>query len=95
MNCLCCGKKLRGIREDRDYQNWQRKYHKNCFNDRNIYYEKLALADLGTEAGIKTWCEYVLTGLKEEVEKIDKLLNYDFLKSEILIPAIQFSLEMN
>lgn len=62
-------------------------------NDRNIYYEKLALADLGTEAGIKTWCEYVLTGLKEEVEKIDKLLNYDFLKSEILIPAIQFSLE--
>ena len=38
MNCLCCGKKIRGIREDGDYQNWQRKYHKNCFNDRNIYY---------------------------------------------------------
>lgn len=62
-------------------------------NDRNVYYEKLALADLGTEVGIKAWCEYVLTGLKEEIEKVDKLLDYSFLKSEILIPAIQFSLE--
>ena len=38
MNCLCCGKKLRGIKEDVDYQNWQRKYHKNCWKDRNIWY---------------------------------------------------------
>lgn len=38
MNCLCCGKKIRGIREDVDYQNWKRKYHKNCWKDRNIYY---------------------------------------------------------
>ncbi len=38
MNCLCCEKKIRGIREDGDYLNWQRKYHKNCWKDRNIYY---------------------------------------------------------
>ena len=38
MNCLCCGKKLREIKEDEDYQSWKRKYHKNCWKDRNIYY---------------------------------------------------------
>ena len=43
--------------------------------------------------GIKAWCEYVLKGLKEEIEKIDKLLDYEFLKTEILIPSIDFSLE--
>ncbi|HRP89687.1 MAG TPA: Fic family protein [Edaphocola sp.] len=62
-------------------------------NDRNEYYEHLALADSGTDKGIKAWCQYVLKGLKEEIEKIDKLLDYDFLKSEILIPAINYSLE--
>lgn len=62
-------------------------------NDRNEYYEKLARADEGTEDGIKAWCEYVLKGLKEEIEKIDKLLDYEFLKTEILIPAIDFSVD--
>lgn len=62
-------------------------------NDRNEYYEMLGSADQGTEEGIKAWCEYVLKGLKEEIEKIDKLLDYEFLKTEILIPSIDFSLE--
>jgi Fic family protein len=34
-----------------------------------------------------------LKGLKEEIEKIDKLLDYQFLKKEILLPAIAHSLE--
>jgi len=38
MNCLCCGKKLKEIKEDLDYNNWKRKYHKNCWKDRNIYF---------------------------------------------------------
>ncbi len=38
MNCLCCGKKIRGINKDGDYQDWQRKYHTNCWENRNIYY---------------------------------------------------------
>lgn len=61
-------------------------------NDRNAYYEMLASADQGTNEGIKAWCEYVLKGLKEEIEKIDKLLDYEFLKTEILLPSIDFSL---
>lgn len=62
-------------------------------NDRNEYYEMLGSADQGTEEGIKPWCEYVLKGLKEEIEKIDKLLDYEFLKTEILMPSIDFSLD--
>ena len=61
--------------------------------DRDKYYTKLSIADSGTSEGVLDWCEYVLKGLKEEIEKIDNLLNYDYLKKEILLPAIKFSLE--
>lgn len=63
-----------------------------CSN-RNDYYSHLSKADSGTDKGILKWSEYVLRGLKEEIEKIDKLTDYDFLRKEILIPAINHSLE--
>lgn len=63
-----------------------------CSN-RNDYYNNLSQADTGIEAGILRWSEYVLKGLKEEIEKIDKLLDYEYLKKEILIPSITYSLE--
>lgn len=63
-----------------------------CSN-RNDYYTYLAKADSGTKEGILEWCEYVLRGLKDEIEKIDKLSDYEFLKKEVLIPAINHSLE--
>lgn len=63
-----------------------------CSN-RNDYYSHLAEADKGTTEGILTWSEYVLKGLKEEIEKIDKLTDYSFLRKEILLPAISHSLE--
>lgn len=62
-------------------------------NNRTEYYDKLSKADKGKEEGILEWCEYVLKGLKEEIEKVDKLMDYDYLKKEILIPAINISLE--
>lgn len=62
-------------------------------NHRNNYYKYLEKADTGEKAGILTWCEYVLHGLKEEIEKIDKLLNYDYLAKEILMPTINYSVE--
>lgn len=34
-----------------------------------------------------------MRGLKEEIEKIDKLLDYDFLAKEILVPTINLSIE--
>lgn len=39
MNCQCCGKKLRTINADLDFNNWARKYHKKCWDERNIYYD--------------------------------------------------------
>jgi Fic family protein len=63
-----------------------------CSN-RNDYYNNLSLADTGTNKGILDWSEYVLKGLKEEIEKIDKLSDYDFLRKEILLPTINHSLE--
>ena len=63
-----------------------------CSN-RNDYYENLSKADSGTSEGILQWCEYVLKGLKEEIEKIDKLSDYNYLKKEILLPTITHSLE--
>lgn len=61
-----------------------------CSN-RDNYYHYLSLADSGERDGILSWCEYVLKGLKEEIKKIDRLLDYDYLKKEILTPAIQYS----
>ena len=62
-------------------------------SDRNKYYEYLSGADAGDDEGITTWCEYVLSGLKQEIEKIDRLMEYDFLKKEIIIPAIDYANE--
>lgn len=62
-------------------------------NDRNQYYENLTFADSGSDDGILAWCTYVLQGLLIEIEKIDRLLNYNYLQKEILLPAIHISLD--
>jgi Fic family protein len=62
-------------------------------SDRNVYYELLSQADKGTDEAVLTWCRYVLRGLKAEIEKIDRLLAYDFLKAKILLPALAISFE--
>jgi len=62
-------------------------------NDRNQYYDNLAIADLWTDEWLTKWCEYVLEWLKIEIEKIDKLLDYSYLSKNILIPTIDLALE--
>ena len=62
-------------------------------NDRDKYYKFLSKADTGMEVDLLSWCEYVLEGLKNEIDKIDKLLDYNYLSKNILLPAIDFSLE--
>lgn len=59
-----------------------------CSN-RNDYYYHLSKADEGTDEGLIIWSEYMLKGLKNEIEKIDHLTDYNYLKEHILIPAIQ------
>lgn len=62
-------------------------------NDRNAYYQHSSEADGGNETGLLRWCEYVLSGLRDEIEKIDRLLDYTYLKTEILIPALRDALD--
>jgi len=63
-----------------------------CSN-RDDYYQYLSKADEGSRDGVLLWCEYVLGGLRDEIEKIDNLLDYDYLKSEILVPTINYSVD--
>ncbi|MEI7590537.1 MAG: Fic family protein [Deltaproteobacteria bacterium] len=62
-------------------------------NDRNKYYDMLAQADGCDRENVLTWCEYVITGIINEIEKIDKLLHKKFLIKKILYPAIEFAIE--
>ena len=62
-------------------------------SDRDAYYHYLALADQGTDEGLINWAEYMLRGLKGEIEKIDSLLDNAYLKSHILIPTLKHALD--
>ena len=62
-------------------------------SDRDKYYKNLARADIGDDERILNWCEYVLAGLKTEVDKVDRLTDYNYLLEKILKPTITFSLE--
>lgn len=56
--------------------------------DREKYYAMLSTADMGTKEGLEAWCIYVLGGIKDELEKVSKLTDYDYLTRHILAPTI-------
>lgn len=61
--------------------------------DRNEYYANLAHADSGEKERVLQWCLYVLAGLKNEIEKIDRLLDLKYMTEIILLPALSYALE--
>ena len=62
--------------------------------DRDKYYKYLSEADIGKKDGLNNWCTYVLEGLKSEIDKIDMLSDYHYLKNSILLPALEHSSKM-
>lgn len=62
-------------------------------NDRNAYYANLSRADTGTDEGLEAWCLYVLSGIRDELQKVDRLTRYDYLRDQILRPALALSRE--
>ena len=60
-------------------------------NDREKYYTMLGMADTGTTEGLEAWCVYVLEGIRDELEKVDRLTNYSYLTKHILSPAVSFA----
>jgi len=63
-------------------------------NDRDKYYQYLSGADTGHDEELEKWCTYVLEGLKTEIDKIDMLTDYEYLKTSILLPALEYSKTM-
>ena len=53
--------------------------------DREKYFKYLDLADSGKKENLIQWCEYVLTGLKEEMEKIYKLSNAKYFSTILFV----------
>lgn len=56
--------------------------------DRNKYYDMLALADDYKDEHILEWCEYFLSGVRDEIKKSESLADADFVNKKILLPAV-------
>jgi Fic family protein len=63
------------------------------YADREKYYQNLGLADSLKKNDTLKWAEYFLLGLKNELEKIDGLLDKDYMQKKILYPTIKFALD--
>lgn len=63
------------------------------YTDRDKYYDMLSKADSLTDDDLLFWCEYFLLGLKNEIEKIDSLLNKEYVNKEILLPTLKIARE--
>jgi len=61
------------------------------YSDRDKYYAMLGQADSLEDNDVLAWCEYFLLGIKNEVEKIDSLLDIKYVRNKILLPAIIFA----
>lgn len=62
---------------------------------RTMYYEQLAHADSGSEDGLLQWSDYFIAGLLEEINKIDRLLDQDYVRNVIILPVLKMALEAN
>lgn len=62
-------------------------------NDRDRYYSELSQADNGEDDDLLGWCDYVLTGVLEEVTKVNKLLDFKYLYDNVLYPTINLGLD--
>ncbi len=61
--------------------------------DRQRYYTLLSQADTGTDEALEAWCSYVLTGVRDEMKKIERLARFDYLQKQILLPALTFAFD--
>jgi Fic family protein len=63
-----------------------------CAN-RSRYYAALAAADSGGNDSLEAWCTYVLTGIRDELKKVDKLVVHDTLIDTVLLPTLAYARE--
>ena len=63
------------------------------YADREKYYKMLGEADSIKDKDVLQWSEYFLFGLKNELEKIDSLLDKNYVEKKILFPTIKFAID--
>lgn len=63
------------------------------YSNRKKYYDMLSYADSLQDKDILSWSEYFLSWLKNEIEKIDSLLDRDYVKEKILVPTLEYARE--
>ncbi|MCC6598873.1 MAG: Fic family protein [Alphaproteobacteria bacterium] len=63
------------------------------YTDRHKYYEMLSQADSLENSDLLAWSEYFLNGLKNQIEKINHLMNREYTRDIILLPALKYALE--
>lgn len=61
------------------------------YSDRGKYYDMLAKADSLSEEDVLSWSKYFLSGLKNEITKIDYLLDKEYVQKKIILPALNYS----
>lgn len=62
-------------------------------NDRSKYYRMLSCADTGTQEGLEAWCLYVLSGILQELKKLEHLTDHEYLLEKIFKPALSHGLQ--
>jgi Fic family protein len=63
-----------------------------CAN-RNRYCAMLGGADTGRQTALEAWCIYVLGGIRDELQKVNRLADYAHLQERVLLPAVAYALE--
>ncbi len=63
--------------------------------DRAAYMNALSIADNGDDDSLLAWCEFALHGLRTEILKVDRLLDADYLRAQVLIPTIALARQRN
>lgn len=60
-------------------------------NDRDGYYAALASADSLSNDGSVEWCTFFVRGIHEDLERLSQLQDFDFVRSQVIGPAIDRS----
>ena len=63
------------------------------YADRDRYYDMLSRADSLKAEDLLAWCEYFLSGMRNELEKIDSLLHFEYVRDELLLPMLHSAKE--
>ncbi len=63
------------------------------YADRDQYYQMLGDADSLTESSQLVWAEYFLSGLRDQIKKIDHLMDGQYTRNQILLPMLEHALE--